>query len=403
MLKFLFGAFIGLPRNVYYLCLAYFINALGHFVFPFLALILTDRLGRTAGQAGQVIMLITLASSCSPFIGAIIADKWGRKKIFITSQLISSACLFSCLFFLDSFIMIYFLAAFTIAASMNMAAANSMVADSTTGEQKKMGFSLLHLSHNLGMAIGPLLASFFYRRNFALFFGIDAFTILLAVLLVTFGTKEVFKREKEEEKNHSSFLTIFKNKKMLLFLICGFFLSVVYIQQDFALPLHLQKFFSKGVVYYSYLLAFNCLIVSLFSGFINQVTAKISSHFNLVLSGVFYTVGFGMMYFTPESFSWMFVWVFIWTCGEILMVANYSSYLSNLVPAHQQARILSLPSIIFTLARSFGSSAGGKFIDLYGVENIWASLGLVGLIFSTILAMPYFFKHQNQEPLHSLS
>jgi predicted MFS family arabinose efflux permease len=56
------GAFIGLPRGVWWLCLVGFINRSGTMVLPFLALWLTGERGLSAGGAGALLSLYGLGA-----------------------------------------------------------------------------------------------------------------------------------------------------------------------------------------------------------------------------------------------------------------------------------------------------------------------------------------------------
>ena len=53
--------YAGLDRSIYYLFIAQVVNSIGHFVHPFLALLLTQKLGMDAGEAGFYVFLSALA------------------------------------------------------------------------------------------------------------------------------------------------------------------------------------------------------------------------------------------------------------------------------------------------------------------------------------------------------
>ena len=73
----------GLPREIYILFVARIINCLGNFVYPLLALILTQKIGLTPKNAGFIVTLMAVSQVPSLMIGGKVADSIGRKKVII--------------------------------------------------------------------------------------------------------------------------------------------------------------------------------------------------------------------------------------------------------------------------------------------------------------------------------
>jgi hypothetical protein len=57
----LFQTYAGLDRGIYFLFIAQVVNSIGHFVHPFLTLLLTQKLGMDAGEAGFYVFLSAVA------------------------------------------------------------------------------------------------------------------------------------------------------------------------------------------------------------------------------------------------------------------------------------------------------------------------------------------------------
>jgi MFS family permease len=88
----------GLPKSVYALFFAHVVNAIGNFVWPFLALFLTDRLGMSKAEAGFFVTLSALAYVPGSLIGGKIADHIGRRRVFLVSRALSALLLVPCAF-----------------------------------------------------------------------------------------------------------------------------------------------------------------------------------------------------------------------------------------------------------------------------------------------------------------
>ena len=92
----LFGVYRGLPKPLYTLFFVTVVNSVGIFVFPFLTLYLTGRLGMSQGDAGSFMFLISMVYIPGNFIGGKLADKLGRKRLMVVTQIISAALYIPC-------------------------------------------------------------------------------------------------------------------------------------------------------------------------------------------------------------------------------------------------------------------------------------------------------------------
>ncbi len=91
-----FDVYRGLPSSLYMLFFATIINSMGMFVFPFLTLYLTGRLGMSQEKAGFFIMMLYLVYGPASLIGGKLADSFGRKKLMVIAQVLSGLCYIPC-------------------------------------------------------------------------------------------------------------------------------------------------------------------------------------------------------------------------------------------------------------------------------------------------------------------
>ena len=95
-LKSSFGIYRGLERSIYVLFFARIINSIGSFVYPFLTLFLTDKLEYSAGDAGFILMIVSISFVPGSIIGGKISDTFGRKKILVVAQFLSAISFMIC-------------------------------------------------------------------------------------------------------------------------------------------------------------------------------------------------------------------------------------------------------------------------------------------------------------------
>ncbi len=67
----------GLPREVWFLCLAILVNRAGTMVLPFLTLYLTVDRGFSAGIAGLALTVYGIASIVIAPLAGRLSDRWG--------------------------------------------------------------------------------------------------------------------------------------------------------------------------------------------------------------------------------------------------------------------------------------------------------------------------------------
>ena len=275
-LKELYG---NLPREIYALFLAQIINSLGHFVHPFLTLLLTQKGGYSAAEAGRYILLASIAFIPGSILGGRIADTFGRKRILVVAM-IAAALVFAGAGYVEHPEHLpWFMIAAEFFLGMVFPTMTALATDVTTPENRKAAFSLLYLGHNLGLAAGPLIAGFLFNRNYTLLFYGDAVTTIVSVIVLILLVRESKpdRLEMEEIGEHrpheaadvgSGLMVILRRPSLFIFLIGVLLLHFVYAQFTFPLPLHLQDIFGLegvigGVYFYRRMSFLNQLFVHL--------------------------------------------------------------------------------------------------------------------------------------------
>src|SRR5262245_4323582 len=85
--------FSGLPREVWLLSLATFVQRSGTMVLPFLTLYLTRQQGFTAQEAGGVLSLYGLGAIIGSYVGGWLSDRIGSVMAQVLSLCLATAAL----------------------------------------------------------------------------------------------------------------------------------------------------------------------------------------------------------------------------------------------------------------------------------------------------------------------
>jgi MFS family permease len=377
-LKF-FDTYKGLPKSIYIIFLAQVTNRFGGFVIPFLTLFLVKKMGLNFESAGFAVMLTALSSIPGSFAGGIIADHIGRKKSYIFFQLTAGCFLFFCAFVSNPQILIALVCISSFFNGGVRPIMSAIITDVLPAEKRQIGFSISYLGINLGAAAGPLAAGFLFNRYIPLIFIGDAITSLIAVILVAKNIQETLpdynnsKSITNEEKSEEGtvFAALLKRPKILVFLIINIFLSFVYTQNVFSLPIMLDRIFgSSGARNYGILISFNAITVLVMTMFITHKIRKWNPLSAIAMSGVLSAIGFGMITFI-HSMPLYILSTFIWTIGEIMIVTNFGVYIANNTPQNFRARFNAVTGLSFAIGAALGTSLMGKYMDILGVKAVW--------------------------------
>jgi MFS family permease len=386
----------GLPRSIYILFIARIINRIGGFVYAFLTIYMRTKLGMSESEIGYFIMIQGALSMASPFVGGHIADKKGRKFIYILAPSISAALFMACGIFTDTNPEI--VPILIIIASMlnNLVGPinSAMVADITkTPEERRKAYSLLYLGINLGVAIGPIIGGFLLANYTKWFFFGDGITTFLSVILVAIFVKETMLSHdemklfegNEKMESGSTLRVLFKKPVLVVFTVFSMLSATVYAQSSFGFSLHLADVFGDelGPKYLGMLMSFNAIVVIIFTMFITEFLKNKKEINNIAIASLLNAIGFGMLAFVGGQLPLYFLSVLIWTWGEIIMVTNNSVFIMSHTPVNYRGRFNAIISFITGVGFVTSPKIMSYFIEGYGYQVAWQVVGAAALI-STI-------------------
>ena len=391
------GPYQHLPSNIFIIFFARVVNSAGHFVMPFMTMFLRDKIGLNPEQTGYYMMLAAFAYVPGSMIGGKLADILGRKRIFILFQTLAACSFIPCAFLGSTMLIPWLLILSSFFGGAAGPANSAMVADLTKSTNRKEAYSLLYMGHNLGFAIGPLAAGFLYQNHLPWIFIGDALTSFVSIILVAKFIPEtkpdLEKAQNPEELNHNeqaetgSFLVaLIKRPILSIFMILIALYSFIYVQHQFTLPLQMKEVFGhKDASYFGILMSTNALTVVIFTTLITHLTLKLKPIFCVGLGGLFYGIGFGMLFGINHLYLYIFS-TFIWTLGEILVSTNAMAYLANNTPISHRGRFNALFPIIAEAGHAVGPFLTGKYLLRHSLRSVWqltlyGSLGVACLLF----------------------
>jgi MFS family permease len=272
-------------------------------------------------------------------------------------------------------------------------ASTALATDLTSPEQRKAAFSVSYLGHNVGIAVGPLIAGFLFLSHANWMFWGDGLTTIVGAALIYFFVKETKPQSKKEAHNESEtsvtgsvWPVLWARRFLLWFTAANFLLAFSYAQMNFSLPLQLEALFGDaGARNFGFVMTVNAVTVLLFTPVMIALTQKIHSVFNVGITGVLYCIGFGMIYWVDALWVF-FISTVIWTLGETLHHINANAYIASHSPQSHRARINSILPIIYGTGYGLAPMFMGSFIEWQSLRAVW----LLVMVLSAIGAMCMF-------------
>lgn len=377
----MFKQYTKLPVSVYIIALASLVNSMGNFVRPFLTIFLTDRLGLSSSDAGVIVTISISLYVPAALIGGKLVDTFGRKKVLVVFNSLSAFAFLICGISFNPVIFIVLILCSSFAISAASPASSAMMADITNEGNRKAAFSLQYLGSNLGFALGPMVAGFLYKNYTSLIFFGDALTTIISLILIAkFVPDTMPKKEKDFEmklSNREQFEegnalgALLKRPYLLALALISILYSFVYCQHVFSLPIQLNGIYKDlGPKYFGVLMSTNALTVVLCSTIITALTSKFKSIYNISLAGIFYAVGFGMIFFV-NSILMLILSTFIWTIGEILTAVNTKVFIADNTPASHRGRFNAIIETISGTGFAMGPWVTGLLLNQFDIRWMW--------------------------------
>ncbi len=381
----------GLPAPIYVLFWATLINGVGIFVYPFLVLFLTQKLGYGDAQAGLFMSIAAVLYIPGSFIGSKLADKFGRKKIMLISQALASSMFLICGILGGSRLIPVFIMLNLFFDGACDPARSALQTDVTNAENRQAAFSLTYLGHNLGFIVGPMIAGvLFYRAPQWLFWG-NGIAGFVAVMLVMWKVPESKPDEEMIERSFHSdsldkaerggvFKALFTRPHLLIFALCQTFMQFAYSQTLFALPLYATRLFGEyGATLYGTMMSLNGVVVVLLTPFAVSKLRRFNPLANIVIAGIFYTIGFSLfgIAYVPWAF---YILAVIFTTGEVISATNVNYYVANNTPISHRARFSAIMPIIMGFGQGIAPVLGGAISEYHGLNILWVIVGITAAI-----------------------
>ncbi|MGG2014667.1 MDR family MFS transporter [Bacillus sp. S10(2024)] len=358
---------------------------------PFLAIYLTNAKEISAGVTGAIIGTSALVGVFASFIGGNLSDRYGRKKIMLSS-IIVWILVFIGFGFAEHVAAFFLLNALNgMCRSFFEPTSRALLSDLTKPEHRLMVFNLRYGAINVGVAIGPLVGlQIGSAESTTPFFIAAIMYVLYTIILVLQFRKYHVGEEKTEERERVTFidsLRIIRKDIVFLVALIGIIISTAgYAQFSSTLSQYFAKshLFENGVELFSYALALNAITVVIVQYPLIQVCKKYTPLVSIMIGTIFVSTGLCGFGFA-ESMWAVFVWTVIFTIGEVLMFCMTDVFIDQIAVANLKGTYFGAMGFS-GIGSVIGPWFGGLLLDYYGYHSGF-TIFVILAIFS-MLAFP---------------
>jgi len=261
-----------------------------------------------------------------------------------------------------------------------------MMADLIPPERRPDAYSLMRMSNNVGVALGPAFGGLIATASYTTAFYIAAAgMIAYSLLLLTFASETLVPgtvAAAPQEERFAGYDRILNDRPFMSFTgaislttICAAMMWVllsVYAKTNYQVPENL----------YGMIPMTNALMVVFLQFPVTQVTKRYAPLLMMAAGSLFYAVGVGSVAL-GNGFQDFWVSMVIMTIGELILIPTATTYVANLAPAEMRGRYMSIYGLTWGVATGIGPVLGGFLNDNLGPATIWVGAFVIGIISTT--------------------
>lgn len=368
--------FRGLPKPFAFLWWGTFINRLGGFVVPFLAIYLTQARGCSIAQVGFIASLYGAGSVLAGPVGGMLADRVGRRATMIAALCIGAGAVLALA--LASNLLMVCACVFCLAffGSMYSPAVSAMVADLVASTDRQRAYALLYWAINLGFSAAMAVAGLLMTRGYLVLFVADAATTLLFAFVIFLYVPET--KPAEAQGARSAFAAPFADGRFLAFFLLMLGIALVYNQAQCTLPVDMQGH-GISAARYGYLIGLNGVLVAVLQPFTGRRVLAGAPAKVLAAAALLTGLGFGMFAFA-STFAFYAAAIVVLTLGEILGAPAGPSVVADLAPPALRGTYQGALQMAWGGGAFLAPMIGALLMSRWGGATLWLSCLALGII-----------------------
>lgn len=369
-------------------------------IWPFQTIYLQKKLAIPLTPITLLLSLSAISVLISSIFFGTVIDRLGRKWPMVLGLAAHAASLILFIF-AQSYAQFAFLMVLNgIVNPIYRIAADAMVADVIPPEERAEAIALVRLSHNLGIAIGPVTGGILASISYALVFTGGAVGLACYALLVMALGRETMPERMPDTITKPEVLggydRILKDFPFLAFFALYTLTQFSTVLMWQLMPVYANTNFGVPENQYGAIPMTNALLVV---GLQMAITyrSKIRPPLLVLAAGaLIYGLSAGSVALAGDFWGFWTCMV-IMTFGEMLLVPTGSTHVANISPADMRGRYMGTFGLSWGIAQGIAPILGGALNDQVGPWAIWL-LGLAAGLLAT-LGFIYLYSRTKSNPV----
>ena len=372
------------PRQFWLLFTGMLISTVGtSMIWPFLMIYVTEKLNLPLSIATSLNSINSAAMMISVFVSGQLVDRLGRRWAMIISLALNGV-----VYFLQGQASSYLAFALVMALAgaanpLYRVAADAMVTDLLPPDKRVSGFSLMRMSSNLGISIGPAIGGFINSSSYGLAFYLAAGGMIIYSLLMFFFSHETLPDEAPTpempvaREGPGGYGRVLKDRQFMAFI--GIFTMVQFCAAMVWILLSVYAKHQYGVNenLYGWIPTTNALMVVLLQLSVTNITRRFSALPVMAFGACFYalataSIGLG------QGFWAFWMSMVVMTTGELMIMPTASTFIANIAPTNMRGRYMSFFTLSWGIAAGLAPFIGGNLGDAFGPRVTWFTAAGVG-------------------------
>lgn len=387
-----------------------FIDLLGFgIIIPLFPFFMNDVMHLNEFTTGIIAASFSLMQFIFTPVWGSLSDVYGRKPILIMSLAGNVISYFIMALVFSGIILSFWLLLISrILAgifSANLSAAQSVISDITTKEERSRGMGYIGAAFSLGFVFGPALGGVLSEHfGFGMPLFLSSIFSLTALSLCIIGLQETLPVELRNENkkdfkgvtliNFKSVQEVLSNKRVGIFVILFFFITFSFanIQATFVFFTKRPAGFHLSQEQSGLILSFLGIVGAAVQFFlIKFFKAKIGEEKSLILGSLLTTLGL-ILIPVFNSILLLLVAIFILAFGNGLNIPMVLGLISNNTDKDKQGSVLGINQALGSLARVFGPLWGTFLYEGLGYQYPFFSGGFF-MFLVTIFTIKIMFRN----------
>ncbi|MGH7282235.1 MAG: MDR family MFS transporter [Polyangiaceae bacterium] len=362
------------------LALGAFVNRLGSFATPFLAIYLTRARMLPIERAGFIVSLVGFGAMGSGPVGGFLADRLGRRNALAIATLCGGSSMLALAFVRDVSLIAVVALLVGFCGDMYRPVVASITADVLPPEDRARGYGLLYWAVNLGVSISLLCAGAIADVSFTYLFVGDALTTFAFGALVCASVPDVPRSLPKSAKAHqTSIFAPYRDVRFLGVCLASLGIALMMLQGYVTLPLDMR---AHGVtnVEYGAIFAINGIMVVVLQPFSSSIVSKHTPGRVLAACAVLTGFGFSICAISPGNISIYVLSLVIWTLGEIGGAPMMPALVSEMAPEQVRGSYQGAYQLSWGAASFLAPIVGTFMMHHFGARALWESCAALGLV-----------------------